>query len=95
MSYVICHVSCVICHVSYVICHMSCVICHVSYVMCHMSCVICHVSYVMSCHVMSCHLQTTKRNVALLHFSHHVVTFVIKIYKKIRVQFTREIDKAN
>ena len=49
----LCHVSCVMCHVSYVICHVSCAMCHVSYVKCHASCIMHHVSH-LTCHVVSC-----------------------------------------
>ena len=36
----------VMCHVSCVTCHVSCVMCHMSHVTCHMSCVMCHMSHV-------------------------------------------------
>ena len=39
MSNVMCHMSCVMCHMLHVMCHMSCVTCHMSHVICLMSCV--------------------------------------------------------
>ena len=54
MSYVICHVSCVMRHLSWVMCHTSYVMCHVWFVICYLSCVICHVSFVISFNFLFC-----------------------------------------
>ena len=72
-----CHLSCVIRHVSPVMYHLSCITCHVSPVICHLSSVTCHRSpfvhhkfFCVSCHS---HLQDMDSAYSNLKFDPHCI----------------------
>ena len=73
----LCHVSCVMCHMSYVMCHVPCAMSHMSSVMRHASCIMYHILHVMLCHVscqVMCHVISCVR---LCNFSCHVMCHVM------------------